>query len=304
MMIDPIFQQVIDGIVATGFQMPEPMTAQSMRALLDTPMPCPPVDVAQVSDVEVAGADGPIKARLYHPAPGDVLPLLVFMHGGGWVIGTLDSHDGLCRMLARESGCAVLALDYRLAPEHPFPAPLDDCLAAIADLPRRASEWGVRATGYAVAGDSAGGNLAAAVALALRGKPNAPAAQILFYPVLDADFTTPSYLANAQSAFLTTDMMRFFWKAYIGDAEPAALAAPLRAEDLSGLPATVLIVAANDPLYDEGIAYAQRLRAAGVPTDLHDFGGAIHGFANFFGTAPCADLAITIAASALARLRA
>ncbi|WP_156839604.1 alpha/beta hydrolase [Novosphingobium aquimarinum] len=303
-MIDPHLQQILVAMAESGVQLPEPMTAPALRAVMDVPMPAPPVEVAAVREVEVAGAAGPIAARLYHPAPGEVRPLALLMHGGGWVLGTLDTHDGLARILARESGCAVLSIAYRLAPEHPFPAPLDDCLAVIAELPSRAAEFGVRANGYAVVGDSAGGNLAAAVALALRGKDNAPARQILFYPVMDADFETPSYRATPDDAFLTSGMMRFFWDAYIGASEPNELAAPLRAKDLSGLAPATIIIAANDPLHDEGLAYAQRLRAADVPTDLHDFGGAIHGFASFFGMAPIADQAIALAAASLQTLRA
>lgn len=301
-MIDPYLQQILEAMAASGLQLPDPMTAEAMRATMNMPTPAPGIDVADVRDVQVAGAAGPIAARLYHPAPGEVLPLVLMMHGGGWVIGTLDTHDGLSRVIARDSGCAVLSIDYRLAPEHPFPAPLDDCLAVIEDLPSRAGEFGVRETGYAVIGDSAGGNLAAAVALSLRGKPNAPAAQVLFYPVTDANFETASYQATPKEAFLTADMMRFFWDAYIGTSEPTGLAAPLRAADVSGAAPATVIVAGNDPLHDEGVAYAQKLRAAGVPTDLHDFGGAIHGFVSFFGAVPIADQAISLAAAALRRL--
>jgi acetyl esterase len=301
-MIDPVLQQVLAGMAASGFALPDPLEATAMRALMEQPMPRPLVEVAEVRDVEMPGAAGPIRARLYHPAPGTVLPLVVLMHGGGWVLGTLETHDGLARILARESGCAVLSLDYRLAPEHPFPAPLDDCLAAIAALPERAAEFGVRPTGYAVAGDSAGGNLAAAVALALKGQANAPAVQLLFYPVADADFETRSYRATPDDAFLTTKMMHFFWNAYIGDGEPDPLAAPLRAADLAGLPPATIILAGNDPLHDEGFAYAVRLREADVPCDLHDFSSAIHGFATFFGMAPIADQAIALGAAALRRL--
>lgn len=302
-MIDPILQQVLAGMAASGFALPDPLTAAALRAVMDTPMPKPPIDVAEIRDVTIAGADGPIRARLYHPRPSTVLPLVVMMHGGGWVIGTLDTHDGLSRVLARDSGCAVLSLDYRLAPEHPFPAPLDDCLAAIAELPSRAAEFGVRAERYGVVGDSAGGNLAAAVALGLNGKAGAPAMQVLLYPVVDADFETGSYRSlGTAGAMLSTDMMRFFWNAYVGERDPHHLAAPLRATDFAGVAPATIILAGNDPLHDEGFAYAVRLREAGVPTDLHDFAGGIHGFASFFGVAPIADQAIAIAAGALKRL--
>lgn len=301
-MIDPYLQQILEAMAASGLQLPDPMTAEGMRAVMNAPMPMPEIAVAEVRDVEVAGAAGPIAARLYHPAPGEIRPLALLMHGGGWVIGTLDTHDALSRVLARDSGCAVLSIDYRLAPEHPYPAALQDCLAVIEELPTRAAEFGVRAERYAVVGDSAGGNLAAAIALSLRGKANAPAAQILFYPVTDADFETASYRATPKEAFLTADMMRFFWNAYVGEAEPDGLAAPLRAPDVRGAAPATVIVAGNDPLHDEGFAYAQKLRVADVPTDLHDFGGAIHGFASFFGVVPIADQAIALAVAALRRL--
>jgi len=296
-MIDPVLQQMIDAMAASGFVMPDPVTAESMRAALDTPFPSAPIEIAEVRAVDPGG----IGARLYHPAPGEILPVAVLIHGGGWVIGTLDTHDALARVIARDAGCALLSLDYRLAPEHPFPAALDDCLAAIAALPARADEFGVRGDRYAVIGDSAGGNLAAAVALALRGQPNAPAAQVLLYPVIDTDFETRSYRATPEGGLLTPAMMRFFWNAYIGDAEPDPLAAPIRAASFEGLAPATLILAGNDPLHDEGFAYAVRLREAGVPTDLHDFSGGVHGFASFFGIAPIAAQAVGIATAALKR---
>lgn len=298
-MIDPVLQQMFEGMAASGFALPDPMTAESMRAALNMPIAGEPLSVASVRDVRVAGGDGTIAARLYHPAPGEIRPLAVLMHGGGWVIGTLDTHDGLARVLVREAGCAVLSLDYRLAPEHPFPAGLDDCLAAVAELPERAAEFGVRPTGYAVVGDSAGGNLAAAVALALAGKPNAPVRQILFYPVIDRRFDTASYRNAPDQGFLTPAMMRFFWDQYLGEAEPTPLAAPIRAASLANVAPATLILAGNDPLHDEGFAFAVALREAGVPTDLHDFAGGVHGFASLAGLAPIADQAVALAAAAL-----
>ena len=298
-MIDPVLQQMLEGMAASGFALPDPMTPQAMRAALNMPLAGEPLPVASVRDVTIAGGAGPIAARLYHPAPGETRPLAVLMHGGGWVIGTLDTHDGLARVLVRESGCAVLSLDYRLAPEHPFPAGLDDCLAAIAALPARATEFGVRPTGYAVIGDSAGGNLAAAVSLALAGKPNAPARQVLFYPVIDRRFDTASYRNAPDQGFLTPAMMHFFWDQYLGDAELTPLAAPIRAASLGKVAPATVILAGNDPLHDEGFAYAVALREAGVPTDLHDFAGGVHGFASLAGLAPIADQAIALAAAAL-----
>jgi acetyl esterase len=301
--MDPLFQQLLAAMAASGFALPDPLTAEGLRAVLDTPMPQPSIELAEVRELDLAGPAGAIPARLYHPAPGEMRPLALFLHGGGWVVGTLETHDGLARILARDSGCAVLSIAYRLAPEHPFPAPLDDCLAAAKAIAGRAAEFGVRADRYAVVGDSAGANLAAAVALALRGRPDAPAAQVLLYPVLDTNFETASYRAAPEDGFLPPRMMRFFWNAYVGEREPGPLAAPLRVQDLGGAAPATVILAGQDPLHDEGLAYALRLRDAGVATDLHDFGGAIHGFASFFGVAPVADVAIALAAGALMRLR-
>jgi acetyl esterase len=300
-MIDSVLQQMMAAMAASGFVLPDPLEASAMRAVMDAPFPGAPIPVAEVRDVEIAGGAGPIPARLYHPAPGEERPLAVLMHGGGWVVGTLDTHNALARVLVREAGCAVLSLGYRLAPEHRFPAAYDDCIAAVRALPARAAEFGVRAGGHAVIGDSAGGNLAAAVALALAGSDAAPVAQVLFYPVIDRDFDTASYRATPEQAFLTVPMMRFFWDEYMGDAAVDPRVSPSLAPSLAGLAPATIILAGNDPLHDEGFAYAVKLRAAGVPTDLHDFSGGIHGFASFFGIAPIADQAIALAAAALKR---
>jgi acetyl esterase/lipase len=165
---------MIEAMAASGFALPDPLEATAMRALMDNPFPTAPIEVAEVRDVEVDGAAGPIAARLYHPRPGETLPVAVLFHGGGWVVGTLDTHDGLARVLARDAGCAVLSVAYRLAPEHRFPAPVDDCIAAVKGLPARAAGFGIDAGRLALVGDSAGGNLAAAAALALRGGAVAP----------------------------------------------------------------------------------------------------------------------------------
>ena len=301
-MIDPVLQQMIAAMAASGFALPDPMTPASMRAVMDQAAPGPSIPIAEVREVEVAGAAGPIGARLYHPRPGDILPVVVLLHGGGWVLGTLDTHDRLARALARDADCAVLSLDYRLAPEHPFPAALHDSLAAIDELPSRAAAFGVDADRYAVAGDSAGGNLAAAVALSLAGKPRPPACQILFYPVMDRRFDTASYLAATDDGFLNPAMMRWFWAQYHDtEGEPDPMAAPLRAKSLQGAAPAAVILAGADPLHDEGFSYAARLQAAGVPTDLYDFSAGIHGFASFTGFAAIADQAVKLAADTVRR---
>ena len=140
-MIDPALQQMIDAMAASGFALPDPLEANAMRAMMDNPMPMPPVEVAEVRDVEVDGAAGSLPARLYHPKPGETLPVAVLFHGGGGGVGTLEAHDALARKIAQEAGCAVLSVGYRLAPEHPFPAPLLDCVAAVEGLPARAASF-------------------------------------------------------------------------------------------------------------------------------------------------------------------
>jgi acetyl esterase/lipase len=233
-------------------------------------------------DRTVAGAAGPLRARLYVPAaeaaPG---PLLVYYHGGGWVEGSVGTHDPACRLLAHLSGTRVLSVDYRLAPEHPFPAAADDAVAAFADVARHASAYGADPRRVAVGGDSAGGNLAAVTALALRGAAPAPAFQLLVYPGVDMTRRHPSRVAFGQGFLLTEENMTFYEDSYVPDrarrSDPRV--SPLLAPDLSGLPPAHVATALADPLRDEGEAYAERLRAAGVPVALHRH-PQIHGFFN------------------------
>jgi acetyl esterase len=230
----------------------------------------------------VAGAAGPLGARLYvpaaEPAPG---PLLVYYHGGGWVEGSVATHDPACRLLAHLSGIRVLSVDYRLAPEHPFPAAADDATAAFADVARNAATYGADPQRLAVGGDSAGGNLAAVTALALRGEARAPAFQLLLYPGVDMIRRHPSRLAFGTGFLLTEENMTFYEDSYVPDrarrSDPRV--SPLLAPDLSGLPPAHVATALADPLRDEGEAYAERLRAAGVPVGLQRH-PQIHGFFN------------------------
>jgi acetyl esterase len=218
-------------------------------------------EVAIVEDFTCATTTGTIGARRY--VPEDAAATILWIHGGGWVICDLDTHDAVCRLLAASSGCRVVAVDYRRAPEHPFPAPLEDCWDAL-----RAVAAESRDAPLIVAGDSAGGNMAAACALRARdrGRPEL-ALQVLVCPVIDHDMTTPSYRerGSGPDLFITAKDMEWFWNCYIPD--PAARsvpdASPLRAESLSNLPPAIVITAEYDPLRDEGIAYAERLRAAG-----------------------------------------
>jgi acetyl esterase len=266
-------------------QMPEPWTigAVATRAMMaQSPRP-PGEDVDQVRELTIDGPAGTIPARLFRPAGSGAapLPLVVFFHGGGWVFGGLDSHDGLCRMLANRTGAVVVSVDYRLAPEHPYPAAADDAYAATVWAVDHAAELGADPARVAVAGDSAGGNLAAVVALRARDEGGPELAfQLLVYPVVDFDRERPSTVRNGTGYFLTQDAMRWFDDQYTPDVahRDHAYAAPLRAGSLAGLPPALVITAEYDPLCDEGAAYADALVAAGVPATLSCYEGVFHGF--------------------------
>jgi acetyl esterase len=233
-------------------------------------------DVAHVEDFVIPTSAGEIAARLY--APADPAGTVLWLHGGGWVICDLDSHDAMCRMLARSSGARVIAVDYRRAPEHPYPQPLEDCWDALRWVGGRYADQPL-----ILGGDSAGGNLAAVCALRARdrGGPELTL-QILVYPVTDHDMTRPSYLAHGDGpeTFLTILEMEWFGEQYLPDpqARHDPEAAPLQAEDLSGLPPAIVVTAEYDPLRDDGFAYAQRLRDAGVPVTHHHYDDMVHAF--------------------------
>jgi acetyl esterase len=243
-------------------------------------MPPPPA-VGRVADRTVPGPGGPIPVRLYTPFGIGPFPLTVYFHGGGFVLGNLDSHDAACRHLCLNSGSIVMAVDYRLAPEHPFPAAPDDCYAATVWAGAHAGEIGADGKRIAVSGDSAGGNLAAVVSLRVRdeGGPKL-CGQLLNCPVTDYDMMLPSYRDNAEGYFLTLDTMRWFENHYLTDPEHRRHphAAPLRAKDFGGLPPAYVLTAQYDPLRDEGEAYAAKLAAAGVPVVTKRYSNMIHAF--------------------------
>jgi acetyl esterase len=276
-----------------------------LRAGFDqsTLAPGEPEPVAQVENRRIPGPAGEIPVRVYRPEARGALPALCYFHGGGFVLCNLETHDGVCRSLANAARCAVVSVDYRLAPEHPFPAAPEDCYAATRWVAEQGGEIGVDASRIAVGGDSAGGNLTAVVAQMARDRRGPRLAyQLLVYPVTDARFDTASYRDNAEGYFLTTAMMKWFWKKYLADAADALhpYASPLRAKDLAGLPPGLCITAEYDPLRDEGEAYAARLREAGVPVATSRYDGMFHGF---FGMGALLDQGRTAVAEAAEALR-
>jgi acetyl esterase len=261
------------------------------------------VAIAKIEEVEIPGPRGEIPARIYRPVENGPLPALLFYHGGGWVIGNLDTNDDLCRKLSKKASAVVVSVDYRLAPEHRFPAALDDSYAALEWVFRNAGELKVDRSRIAVAGGSAGGNLAAAVALMARDRAGPRLIfQVLFYPATDLfELATPSHAYFADGYGLTAEHIEFFRESYLPDVSDRSnpYASPLRAASLKGLPPAMVVTAGFDVLRDEGIAYAERLRADGVATISAHYPGMIHGFVpmgRLFGEA---DEAIDEAAAAL-----
>jgi acetyl esterase len=266
--------------------------------------PTPPA-IGLVKDLVADGPLGSIPLRLYRPAgvaATTALPALIYFHGGGWVIGDLDTHDVLCRQLTAEARISVVSVDYRMGPEHKFPAAVDDAWAATRWVARHAADLTVDAGRLAVGGDSAGGNLAAVVALLARdhGGP-ALAFQSLVYPVTDVGTETPSYRQNGEGFMLTRDSMKWFFAQYLNSDADAAdwRVSPLRAPSLAGLPPALVITAGFDPLRDEGEAYAARLREAGVRVDSVCYGGMVHGFVGMGKLIDTANRAVSFIAGAL-----
>ncbi|HMC49739.1 MAG TPA: alpha/beta hydrolase [Solirubrobacterales bacterium] len=285
----------------------EGRTVEQARAenRAEVPVVCgPPRPMARVDALTIPGPGGEMPARLYVAlgAPQPPQPMLVYYHGGGWVIGDLDTHDSACRFLAEHSGCRVLSIDYRLAPEHPFPIPVEDAVAAFAWAHEHAAELGADPERMAVGGDSAGGNLSTALCLQNRdaGSPQ-PAMQLLLYPVTDAVGGQQSRDTFAEGFLLTREDMEWFENHYIPDGidddEPRA--SMMRAADVSRLPPAYVATCGFDPLRDEGEIYAARMREAGVQVVLQRQSGQIHGFANLTAICPSARTAMLEVAGAL-----
>jgi acetyl esterase len=282
---------LLDGLAQAGGPALSELTPPEARELYKSLSAMDqPEEVARVDDRVLPGADADIPVRVYtpHDAVGVPAPLLLWLHGGGWVIGDLDTADATARALANRSGAVVVSVDYRLAPEHTAPAALDDALAALTWSVENAELLGVDASRVAVGGDSAGGNLAAVLCQRVRDEfgPDIDF-QLLVYPVVDCTLGHPSIEENAEGYFLTKDAMVWFCGHYLGDVDPKhPSVSPLHADSLAGLPPALVITAEFDPLRDEGEAYAAALREAGVSVDAIRYAGQIH---NFVGMAALLD---------------
>lgn len=257
---------------------------------------------AAVAEVRELKTDGGTPLRLYRPAAG-TLPLLVYFHGGGWTIGDLDTHDVLCRHLANAAGCAVLAVDYRMGPEHRFPAAVDDCVAAVRWARANAATLGADAKRLAVGGDSAGGNLAAVASIAERDAGTPLAYQLLIYPATDMRAVAPSHESNGQGYLLTADSIAYYRAQYVPDASQWTdwRVSPLLAADLSRLPPALVLTAGFDPLRDEGRQYADALSKAGNRVQYVGFERQIHGFVTMGRVIDEATTALDLCGAALKR---
>jgi acetyl esterase len=305
MSLDPQARVVLDLVAKAGrppyCRLSPKEARQQYRDTRAALQPAPP-QIGPVEDLSADGAHGVIPLRLYRPRgtrTGERLPVLVYFHGGGWVIGDLDTHDVLCRQLVADSSAAVVAVDYRLAPEHKFPAAVEDCWAATRWVSANGARLGIDAQRLAVGGDSAGGNLAAVIALLARDQGGPPIAfQLLIYPGTDMAAHTPSHTAFAEGYLLTRENMRWFVGHYLRGEEDETdwRASPLRVPSLRGLPPALVITAGFDPLLDEGEAYGRRLRQEGVTVDYLSYGGMIHGFFGMAGVLETANRAIAHAA--------
>ena len=309
-MLHPEAQALLTLIEARGIPPTHTLAPVEARALYRErrgfTQPAAPT-IADVRDLSAEGPHGPIPLRLYRPlrAEGSAsLPALVYFHGGGWVIGDLDTHDTLCREIANGSGCAVVAVDYRMGPEHRFPAAVDDCIAATAWVRREASSLGVDPDRLAVGGDSAGGNLAAVVSIAARDAGDvAIRYQLLIYPATDMRRSAPSHTTNGEGYLLTRDTIAYFLGHYITDARHHVdwRTSPLLHGDLSNLPPALVLTAGFDPLRDEGLAYAAALTKAGNRATYICFERQIHGFITMGRVLDEANAAVAMCASELRR---
>jgi acetyl esterase len=295
---------LLDELIAVGRPssrtLPLPDGRRNFDEMIDPLTDYPEVGAVEDLTIDVEGRDVPV--RVYRPAQPAKAGVSVFLHGGGWVFGDLQSHDGICRSITRGSGITTVAVDYRRAPEHPFPAAVDDAAGVVRWLAAHGGDIGVAARPLAVVGDSSGGNLAAAVSLVLRDEGDSPVAfQALLYPVTDPAMDAESYRENADDPFLSADEMIWYWAQYgDGKAPDDPRAALSMATDLSGLPPTYLLTAGFDPLRDEGRAFGEALRRAGVPVQGSEYEDMPHGFLLFAGRLSRAQEGLSEIADAIA----
>ncbi len=288
MSLDDVLQQVLEVV---PFQLTtEDGPEQARQRFADLPRRAVHPEVT-VADRSIDGPDGPIRVRVYRPpSEQSVLPVVVFIHGGGWSVGDLDTYDGPARMHAVGAEAVVVSVDYRLAPEHPFPAAVEDVWAVTRWVARNAGQLGADPARLAVAGDSAGGNLAAVMAQLARDAGLPVRFQLLWYPSTTFDTSLPSFAENAEAPILTLAACKGFTRWYVGDTDlsaPPATLVPARG-NLSGLAAAYVAVAGHDPLRDDGVRYAELLTEAGVRVELHNAESLVHGFIAYAGVVPAA----------------
>jgi acetyl esterase len=285
MPLDPQARAAIEMIEVLGFDSFDDDTdPNEIRALMNAAVLPSAIEVASVTDRVIPGPAAPIPVRVYRPEGAAPKPVVVYFHGGGWVFGSLETHDGTCRRLADGADVVVVSIDYRMGPEHRFPAAVDDSFAALRWVAEHAEELGADATRLAVAGDSAGGNLAAVTSQLARAGGPAIRFQLLVYPVTDHEFTSVSMEENAEGYYLTRDAMRWFYDRYLNDPREGddPRVSPVRNADLSDLPPAFVLTAQYDPLRDQGIAYADAMRAAGNEVAMTMYEGLFHGFFSMF----------------------
>ena len=305
MPVDPNLQVLLSAMAQGGTGGLRELGVEQARLMIKQFDAFAGVDRAELPRVEDLTCPGPastIPLRLYAPDPDAALPVVVYFHGGGWVIGDIESHDTICRKLAQASGCTVISVDYRLAPEHRFPCAPEDCHAVASWVADNGSRLNVDSARLAVAGDSAGGNLTAVTALLARDRGGpAIAFQLMVYPVIDATMSFPSYKENAEGYLLSAADMVWFYENYVDDDVDRKdwMLSPLYAPDLSGLPPALVITAEFDPLRDEGEAYADALQQAGVEARSSRYDGMTHGFFGLEVVVPAAAPAMEEAAGAL-----
>ncbi|MDQ1439075.1 MAG: acetyl esterase [Acidimicrobiaceae bacterium] len=308
MPLDPQAQVLLDGLAALDSPVLASLSPPEARELFRGMAALTPVPETARTEERVIPVDGgELTAHVFWPLGGDASgapdapPVLVYFHGGGWIVGDLSTSDSSAAELCNLSGCVVVNVDYRLAPEHAFPGPLEDAYAAVRWVVDNGESLGADPTRLAVGGDSAGANLSTAVCLLARDR-NGPDIrfQLLLYPPVDGRRSYPSFRENAEGYFLTAETMDWFWGHYLGDTDPEdPLASPLYASDLAGLPPALVVTAEFDPLRDEGEAYAERLRQAGVIAHASRYDGQVHGFAGMFNIFDAGRKAMDEAARAL-----